>query len=156
MSVRDRAEKNKALFIDRDGTINYDCPYCFKPEDLRIYEDSIEIMKNYQENGYLIIIITNQSGISRGYFTIGQMNEFNNAMRKELLKSGVRVDAIFFCPHHPDDHCACRKPGTEMIERAVKDFNIDLEKSMIIGDRDDMEGEMARKLKVNYRIINRK
>ena len=68
------AEGNRALFIDRDGTINRDCPYCFKPEDLVLYRDTLKLMREYQEQGYLIIIITNQSGIGRKYFTVEQMN----------------------------------------------------------------------------------
>jgi len=147
------AHGNRALFIDRDGTINRDCPYCFKPEDLVLYPDTLNVMREYQEQGYLIIIITNQSGIGRKYFTVEQMNRFNNTMLLELRKSGVLVNAIYYCPHLPEDGCNCRKPKTAMIELAAQDFKVNLSESFVIGDRDDMEGVMARKLGIPYRII---
>jgi len=143
-------EKRKAIFIDRDGTINRDCPYCHKREDLYIYEDTVELMKKYQEMGYLIIIVTNQSGIGRGYFTVDEMNDFNNHLFEELEKRGVHVDALYYCPHKPEDNCPCRKPNTGLVEKAVKDFNIDLENSIVIGDRDDIDGELARRLKIKF------
>ena len=147
------AEGNRALFIDRDGTINRDCPYCFKPEDLVLYRDTLKLMREYQEQGYLIIIITNQSGIGRKYFTVEQMNRFNNTMLLELRKNGVFVNAIYYCPHLPEERCNCRKPKTAMIEQAAQDFKVNLRESFVIGDRDDMEGAMARKLGIPYRII---
>ncbi|MHB1708366.1 MAG: HAD-IIIA family hydrolase [Thermoplasmataceae archaeon] len=147
------ARRNRALFIDRDGTINRDCPYCFKPEDLVIYPDTLKIMREYLKKGYLIIIITNQSGIGRKYFTIEQMNRFNNSMLLDLRRNGVPVNAIYYCPHLPEEGCNCRKPKTAMIEQAAQDFNVDMGKSFVIGDRDDMEGVMARKLGIPYRII---
>lgn len=147
------AEGNRALFIDRDGTINRDCPYCFKSEDLVLYRDTLRLMREYQEQGYLIIIITNQSGIGRKYFTVEQMNRFNNTMLLELRKNGVLVNAIYYCPHLPEERCNCRKPKTAMIEQAAQDFKVNLRESFVIGDRDDMEGAMARKLGIPYRII---
>ena len=147
------AEGNRALFIDRDGTINRDCPYCFKPEDLVLYRDTLRLMREYQEQGYLIIIITNQSGIGRKYFTVEQMNRFNNTMLLELRKNGVLVNAIYYCPHLPEERCNCRKPKTAMIEQAAQDFKVNLRESFVIGDRDDMEGAVARKLGIPYRII---
>ncbi|MGC8662934.1 MAG: D-glycero-alpha-D-manno-heptose-1,7-bisphosphate 7-phosphatase [Thermoplasmata archaeon] len=147
--------KNKALFIDRDGTINRDCPYCHKIEDLYIYEDAVEIMKKYQEEGYLIIIITNQSGIGRGYFTLEEFWDFHNNLLNELEKRGVHVTATYFCPHKPEDNCHCRKPNTGMLEKAFKDYNIDIENSIVIGDRDDIDGEMARRFGIKYKIIER-
>ena len=113
------AHRNRALFIDRDGTINKDCPYCFKPEDLVLYQDTLDMMREYQGRGYLIIIITNQSGIGRKYFTVEQMNRFNNAMLLELRKNGVLVNAIYYCSHLPEEGCNCRKPKTAMIEQAA-------------------------------------
>ncbi|MBC7128949.1 MAG: HAD family hydrolase [Thermoplasmatales archaeon] len=140
-----------ALFIDRDGTINANEPeYPHKPEHLRIYEDAVELMKEYQNKGYLIIIITNQSGIGRGYFTLEQMQEFNNLLISELAKRGVKINALYFCPHTPADNCNCRKPKLGLIEQAMKDFEIDLKNSIIVGDRDDIEGEMARKLGIKF------
>lgn len=144
---------HRALFIDRDGTINRDCPYCFRPEDLEIYPDTVRLMKQYKKNGYLIIVVTNQSGIARGYFTEEQLNKFNNRMKDELSREGVEIDDIYYCPHHPDDKCNCRKPNTGLIERAVKDHDILLSQSIMVGDRDDTDGELARKLGIHFRQV---
>lgn len=144
---------NRALFIDRDGTINRDCPYCHDVSDLHIYDDAVEIMKGYQDLGYLIIIITNQSGIGRGYFTLAQFQEFTGAMLNNLRKYGIHVNGLYYCPHTPEAGCNCRKPKTGMLDQAVMDFNVNLRESIIVGDRDDLEGEMARRMGIPYRII---
>lgn len=148
-------EKKKALFIDRDGTINRDCPYCHRIEDLYIYEDAVELMREYQRMGYIIIILTNQSGIGRGYFTVEEFWKFHNHLLRELERRGIHIHATYFCPHRPEDNCPCRKPNTGMIERAVKENHIDVENSIVIGDRDDIDGEMARRFGIKYRIIRR-
>lgn len=145
---------HRALFIDRDGTINRDCPYCSNPDDLFIYEDTVRIMKQYRNSGYLIIVITNQSGIARGYFTEEQMNAFNARMLQELEKRGVKVDAIYFCPHLPEENCNCRKPKTGLVERAVKEHEILLSQSIMIGDRDDTDGQLARNAGMHFRQVN--
>ena len=147
--------KKRALFIDRDGTLNKDCPYCHDPKDLIIYDDAVEIMKDYRNRGYLIIIITNQSGINRGYFTDEEFHIFHNELLKKLEEKGVVVDKTYYCPHRPDENCECRKPKLGMIKKAMEDFDIDLKKSIIVGDRDDMEGEMGRTLGINYLILKR-
>lgn len=146
--------KNKALFVDRDGTINRDCPYCKDPSQIQIYEDVVGLMKEYQEKGYLIIIVTNQSGINRGYFTLKQFNDFQDELIRTLMDRGVVVKDTFFCPHRPDENCNCRKPNTGLIEEAAKKYDIDISQSIIIGDRDDMEGEIGRKLGMKYIIVN--
>ncbi|MGP6207452.1 D-glycero-alpha-D-manno-heptose-1,7-bisphosphate 7-phosphatase [Cuniculiplasma sp. SKW3] len=147
--------KNKALFVDRDGTINRDCPYCKDPSQIVLYDDAIDIMKDFQNKGYLIIIVTNQSGINRGYFTIEEFKKFQEALLEMLLKRGVNVFDTFYCPHRPDEKCKCRKPETGMIEDAAKKYHIDIGESIIMGDRDDMEGEIGRKLGMKYIILNR-
>ena len=147
--------RRSALFIDRDGTINRDCPYCHDVRDLYIYEDAVEIMKEYKNKGFIIIIITNQSGINRGYFTDEQFHVFHNELLKRLKKRDVEVDKTYYCPHRPDENCRCRKPNLGMIEKAMEEFDIDLKSSIIIGDRDDMEGEMGRSLGIKYRILKR-
>jgi len=145
---------HRALFIDRDGTINKDCPYCIDPDDLVLYDDTVRLMKQYKKNGYLIIVVTNQSGIARGYFSEEQLKLFNDRMTEELFKRGVEIDDIYYCPHHPDDNCNCRKPKTGMVERAVKEHDILLSHSILVGDRDDTDGEMARKLGIHFRQVN--
>ena len=159
ITVYDRKQSyfmlKKALFIDRDGTINKDCPYCHNLEDLIIYEDAVEIIKDYGKKGYLIVIITNQSGINRGYFTVEEFQAFHNELLKELRERGVNVDKTYYCPHRPDEGCECRKPKLGMIHKVMGDFEIDLKNSIIIGDRDDMEGEMGRRLGIEYKIVTR-
>ena len=144
---------NKALFIDRDGTINHDCPYCKDPKDLRIYDDAVDIIKDFRKRGFLIVIVTNQSGINRGYFSEAEFEKFNSALLKELEREGAKVDAVYHCPHRPDEGCLCRKPGTGLLLQAVRDLDIDLNSSFVVGDRDDVDGEMARRLGMKYMII---
>ena len=146
----------RALFIDRDGTINRDCPYCHDLKDLYIFQDAVEIMKDYRKKGYLIIIITNQSGINRGYFTDEQFHIFHNELLRRLKEMEVEVDETYYCPHRPEENCECRKPQLGMIQKAMENFDIDLKNSVIIGDRDDMEGEMGRKLGIEHLIVNRR
>ena len=144
-----------ALFIDRDGTINRDCPYCHDPAQLHVFRNAVRVMKHYQQRGFLVIIITNQSGVNRGYFTEDDLGRFNTALIKRLAHMGVRIDAIYYCPHRPDEGCKCRKPGTGLIEKAMQDFPIDLEHSVMVGDRDDVDGEMARRLGIEFLDISR-
>lgn len=145
----------RALFVDRDGTINRDCPYCHDPKDLWIYEDAVRIMRNYQLDGYAIVMITNQSGINRGYFSESEMTAFNRALLLELEARGVSVNAIYFCPHRPDENCDCRKPKTGLVTRACLEMGIDLKASHVLGDRDDIDGEMARRLGIACTILRR-
>ena len=140
----------KALFIDRDGTINYDCPYCKDPKDLRIYDDAVKLMKEYQNKGYLIVIITNQSGINRGYFSDSEFHAFNDAVIKALAERGVTVNATYYCPHRPDEGCECRKPKPGLVLRAVEELGIDLADSIIAGDRQDRDGDLARNLGIPF------
>ncbi|MGC8506511.1 MAG: D-glycero-alpha-D-manno-heptose-1,7-bisphosphate 7-phosphatase [Thermoplasmata archaeon] len=144
-----------ALFTDRDGTINRDCPYCHDPSDLVIFDDAVDIIRDYRSRGYLIIVITNQSGIARGLFTVEEMKKFNDALLEKLRERGAGVDGIYFCPHHPDEKCSCRKPADGLVRQAMKDFDIDLKNSVILGDRDDIEGELARRLGIRSIILHR-
>ena len=126
---------NKAVFVDRDGTINVNVEYMDDPDDLKIYPGVIEGLKKFQEKGYKIIIITNQSGIARGYFSEETLKKIHEKLKSEFLKKDVKIDAIYYCPHHPDEKCNCRKPNTKLFEDAIKDFDIDTKKSFMIGDR---------------------
>ena len=126
---------NRAVFIDRDGTINVNYGYINNPNDFKMYPSVAKGIKLLKKNGFKIIIITNQSGISRGYFSEKSLEEIHEKMKKELSKEDAKVDAIYYCPHHPDEKCNCRKPKPGMLETAIKDFDIDIENSYIIGDR---------------------
>jgi len=126
---------NRAVFIDRDGTINVNFEYLDDPDNLMMYPTVAEGIKRLKDEGFNIIVITNQSGIARGYFSVETLAKIHQKMKNDLLKKGADVDAIYYCPHHPDENCDCRKPKTGLLKKAIKDFNIDVEKSYFIGDR---------------------
>ena len=124
---------NKASFLDRDGTINVDYGYVYQYEKFEFIDGVVDTLKKLQGKGYLLIIITNQSGIARGYFSEEDMKSLHQKMCDDLLKQGVKIDAIYYCPHL--DGCECRKPGVELFYKAAKDFDIDFSESIVIGDR---------------------
>ena len=142
--------KRRAIFVDRDGTLNYDKGYTHKLSDLKIYDDIIPLLMDYYEKNFLIIVITNQSGIGRGYYTVEEMESFNREIAKELIYKGIKIEDFFYCPHTPDQGCRCRKPETGLIEEAAIKYDIDISNSVVIGDRESVDGEMARKLGMKF------
>ncbi|MGI8642179.1 MAG: D-glycero-beta-D-manno-heptose 1,7-bisphosphate 7-phosphatase [Pyrinomonadaceae bacterium] len=127
--------KKYAAFLDRDGTICEEVNYLSKAEDLRLFPDAVQAIKLLNENGFLVILITNQSGLARGFFDEKALREIHKKLAEELAKSGAKLDAIYFCPHNSADNCDCRKPKTGMIRQAAADFAIDLQNSWMIGDK---------------------
>ena len=125
---------NRAVFIDRDGTMARDVHYCGHPGDFELFPDTAKAIKLLNEHGFKVIVITNQSGIARGYFTEETLAEIHEKMKKELGKEGAWVDAIYYCPHHPDDGCDCRKPKPKLALQAANDHHIDLKRSFVVGD----------------------
>jgi len=123
---------NKAVFIDRDGTININFGYIDNPDDFKIYPGVKEGIRRLKEKGFKIIVITNQSGIGRGYFSEEVVEKIHEKMKKELSEN---VDGIYFCPHRPDEKCNCRKPNIQLLEKAASDLDIDIDDSFMIGDR---------------------
>ena len=146
----------KAIFLDRDGTINVEKDYIYKSEDLVFEEGTIEALKTFKNLGYILIVVSNQSGIARGYFTEKDLNIFNNNMNEILKKNGVEITEFYCCPHHPDGIgeykkvCECRKPNNKMIEEAIKKYNIDREKSYMIGDK---TSDIGAGLKSNLKTV---
>jgi D,D-heptose 1,7-bisphosphate phosphatase len=128
-------KKNKAVFLDRDGTINRDINYCRRIEDFEFLPDVPEAIKLLNDNGFKVIVITNQSGIARGFYTETELSKIHDYMKKELAKHGAIINGIYYCPHHPDDNCDCRKPLPKLILQAVKDHDIQLNRSYFIGDK---------------------
>mgnify|MGYP005788098411 CR=1 FL=1 len=133
---------NKAVFLDRDGTINVDKYYLHKKEDFEFIPGVVQGLKLLSEEGYLLIIITNQSGIGRGYYTEAEFNKLNEWMLRQLEEWGVSITDVYFCPHLPDASiekyrvvCECRKPKLGMFQKAMDDYQIDLSMSYAIGDR---------------------
>lgn len=134
--------KSKAVFLDRDGTINVDKNYLYRIDEFEFLPGAVEALRLLQASGYLLIIITNQSGIARGYFTEDDYVKLTDFMRGELERRGVKLSAVYYCPHLPDGEvpeyrkvCRCRKPETGLFEQAVKDFDIDLSESFAVGDK---------------------
>jgi D,D-heptose 1,7-bisphosphate phosphatase len=127
---------NKALFLDRDGTLNKDKKFVYKIEELKILNGVIEGLKYAQSLGYIFIIITNQSGIGRGYYTEDQFKQFTQALIDILEKNGIFIRDLFYCPHKPSENCECRKPSPKFVLEASEKYNIDISKSYFIGDKD--------------------
>jgi len=123
---------NKAIFLDRDGTINHDNGYVHKLEDFKLLPKTIEALKNLKD--FKFFIITNQSGIGRKFFTKNDFNKFNSHLIDVLKENSIIIEKTFVCPHHPDEECDCRKPNIKFIKEIEKEFNIDLKNSWVIGD----------------------
>jgi len=143
----------KALFLDRDGVINIEKDYLYKVEDFEFVDGIIDLCKFYQELGYILIVVTNQSGIARGYYSEDDFNRLTSWMIEEFSKYGIEIKKVYFCPHHPDinGECSCRKPQPGMLFDAAKDFNIDLEDSILIGDKQrDIDAAINAGLKFTY------
>lgn len=139
--------KRKAIFLDRDGTLVHPRHYPSRPEELCLYAGLGPHLQRLQKAGFRLIVITNQAGIARGYFTATALQRMHEYLREELGRLGVRLDAIYYCPHHPDGvvpelafHCTCRKPQPGMLLQAARDLDIDLASSWFVGDiLDDVE-----------------
>jgi len=124
--------KRPAIFLDRDGTLIEEVNYLSRVEDVRLFPFSAEAVRLFKDAGFLIIVVTNQSGIGRGIYSEADMHAVHEAIQNEL--NGA-VDAFYFCPHLPDEGCNCRKPKLGMIEAAMDDFDIVMEKSWMVGDK---------------------
>ncbi|WP_294966423.1 D-glycero-beta-D-manno-heptose 1,7-bisphosphate 7-phosphatase [Sulfurimonas sp.] len=129
---------NKALFLDRDGVINVEKDYIYKIEDFEFIDGIFELCKYYTNLGFLIVVVTNQSGIARNFYTENDFDILTSWMLKEFLSHEIDVKKVYFCPHHPDisGQCTCRKPNPGMLLQASKELEIDLKKSIIIGDKE--------------------
>ncbi len=124
----------RAVFLDRDDTINDDGGYVHKKEHFKFLPGVLAAMRALSKTDYKIILITNQSGIGRGFYSHRHVKELHDWMVDELRREGIRVDRVYYCPHGPNDGCVCRKPEIGMFEEAVKDFGISLAKSWFVGD----------------------
>lgn len=125
---------NKAIFLDRDGTINIDKNYLYKIEDWEFIDGVIEGLEILQKLGYKLIVITNQSGIARGYYTEEDAHKIFEYMINELKKNGIKIEKVYYCPHIGNE-CECRKPKLGLFYQAQKEYNIDFNTSYAIGDK---------------------
>lgn len=150
---------NKALFLDRDGVVNVEINYLYRVEDFRFIEGILNLCKYYQNMGYIIIIVTNQSGIDRGYYSESDFNVLTLWMIDEFAKNGIEIKKVYFCPHHPDISftCSCRKPNPGMILDAQKEFDIDLKHSILVGDKEsDIEAAISAGIDKTYLFDEKK
>lgn len=145
----------KVIFLDRDGTINVEKSYLYKWEDFEFEKNAIEGLKELKNLGYEFIVVTNQSGIGRGYYTEENLVALNNQMTQKLKEFGIEILECFYCPHHPEKgigkykvDCNCRKPNPGMLLEGIKKYDVDIENSFMIGDKKgDLEAGKKASLK---------
>ena len=144
---------SKALFLDRDGVINVEKHYLYKIEDFEFIDGIFELCQFFQKKDYKIFVVTNQSGIDRGYYSEDDFEILTQWMIKEFAKNDITISKVYHCPHHPDisGPCDCRKPKPGMIHDAIKAFDIDLDGSLLVGDKErDVESAIAAGVRYTY------
>jgi D-glycero-D-manno-heptose 1,7-bisphosphate phosphatase len=134
-----------ALFVDRDGTLDPDLHYLKDPDRLELFRGVGRSIALARSRRWLVVCVTNQSGVERGLYTDAEVHAIHARMNDRLARDGTRIDAFYYCPHAPEHGCRCRKPGTELFERARADLSIDLGSSAIVGDR-VLDTEAGRRL----------
>jgi len=126
----------KAVFLDRDGTLNEDPGYLSDPDQVRLLSGVPEALRKLKESGFMLIVISNQSGVGRGLVPLETLNEIHSRMNQLILQNGgAPIDRFYYCPHRPEDLCECRKPKPTLVQDAAKENEIDLSQSYMIGDR---------------------
>ena len=132
----------RAAFLDRDGTIIEEVGYLDRPERVEFYPWTIDAIRALNRAGLAVVMVTNQSGVARGFFTEAVVDDVHRHMAAMLAEGGAHIDAYYYCPHHPDGKvagyaqaCDCRKPGRGLIDRAVREFGVDPARSFVVGDR---------------------
>ena len=151
-----KTASKKALFLDRDGVINEDAGYVYRREDFVFKEGIFAALREFAKAGYALVVVTNQSGIGRGYYTLEQFDELCRFMLSEFEKEGVKIEKIYFCPHAPEADCLCRKPKPGMLLNAANELNIDLARSIMIGDKDsDVQAGQSAGVGINLKLGDR-
>jgi D-glycero-D-manno-heptose 1,7-bisphosphate phosphatase len=123
------------VFVDRDGTLNPDLHYLADAGRLEVFRGVAEGIRLLRDHGYLVVCVTNQSGVERGFYTDAEVEAIHARLNQILERAGARVDRFYYCPHAPESHCACRKPGVLLFERARDELGIEFASSAIVGDR---------------------
>jgi len=147
----------KALFLDRDGVINKEKHYLYKIDDFEFIDGIFELCKFYQNNGFIIIVITNQSGIARGYYDDKDFTLLTNWMIDEFKKRDIDIAKVYHCPHHPDftKECGCRKPDIGLILEAKEEFGLNLHDCVLVGDKiSDIDAAKKADIKTAYLFDN--
>ena len=144
MSDQPRKKKKPAVFLDRDGTLIRDAEYLSDPSQIRFYPSTVKALGLLKKNGYSLFVVTNQSGVARGYFPEKRVGQIHRKIQSFLVSRGAGVDGFFYCPHYVGGKvksfakpCACRKPKTGMVRQAAKAFPVDLRRSYVVGDKKD-------------------
>lgn len=143
----------KALFLDRDGVINVEKEYLYKIEEFEFIEGIFDLTRHFSSLGYLIVVVTNQSGIARGYYSEEDFAKLTVWMVEQFKKDGVAIAGVYHCPHHEKitGECSCRKPKPGMLLEAAEELHIDLENSIMVGDKErDIEAASRAGLKESY------
>lgn len=135
----------RALFVDRDGTLIPDLHYLKEAERLELFRGVGDALSLARDHGFLVVCVTNQSGVERGFYTREDVERIHRRLNELLRPHRAQVDAFYYCPHVPESHCECRKPGTLLFRKARDDWNIDFATSAIVGDR-DLDVEAGREL----------
>ncbi len=138
----DEQDMKRAVFFDRDGTVTEEVGYLDDLSKLRLIPGAGHVIRTLNQAGVTVVLVTNQSGVARGYFPETLVHEAHQRLEKMLARDGARLDGIYYCPHHPTAGnssytraCDCRKPGTGLLERAARDLAIDLRNSFVVGDK---------------------
>ena len=137
-----KVKLHRAVFLDRDGTINEEVEYISRPDQIRVIPSSAEAIRELNGNGLKVVVVTNQAGVAYGYYSEEDLKVLHEELIGQLSRYGARLDAIYYCPHHPEGKveryrmiCDCRKPGIGMLLKAARDLKIDLSASYMIGDK---------------------
>jgi heptosyltransferase II len=140
------------VFLDRDGTVNRDTGYITSPQELDLFPGVVEAVARLNRAGARVVLVTNQSAIARGFMTVDQLQTIHAVLLSRLEAGGARLDAVYYCPHHPNDGCRCRKPQPAMIHRAAADLALDLSRAYVIGDQ-PRDIELARQVKARAVLV---
>lgn len=150
--IKQSKNSNKALFLDRDGVVNYDYGHVYKVDEFTFILKIIDVIRYFKNIGFKIIIVTNQAGIAKGIYSKADFLSLNDWMLEELKKNGAEIDQVYYCPHKNSDGCFCRKPHPGMFLKAIDKFSIDPDKSFMIGDK-ETDLIAARKAGIKNRFL---
>ena len=150
---------NKAIFLDRDGTLNIDYGYVHEIDNFKFIDGAIDALRELKKMGYMLVLVTNQSGIARSYFSEEQFLQLTEWMDWSLAEQDVDLDGIYYCPHHPEgkgeykEDCDCRKPKSGMLLQAIKELKIDPTQSIMVGDKvEDLKAGIGAEVKMNVLV----
>jgi len=152
-------KEKKALFLDRDGVINVDHGYIYKIEDFQFTEGIFKLLHLFRQKGYLLFIVTNQSGIGRDYYSLKDFETLTQWMLKRFKEENLVIEEVAYCPHAPKENCHCRKPHTGMVDEILKQYSINLSSSWLIGDKQSdidlaLNSNIAKSISIGERKID--